>query len=358
MKNHIRRHPYIIIAFSLVIISLLTLAVFLIANSFSEREIEDVQLLLNTVVSIKIYASNDKELLQEAFEKIALFESELSRYDSESAVSQINEAAGKSPVFVPHDTREVVSTALEYAKRSSGRFDPTVGPLVEIWGIGGDNPRVPPEEEIAAVLPLIDYNSLQLNTETSEVFLQNPGMILDLGGIAKGWIADSVIDYLLQEGAQHILINLGGNVRASGGKPGDTPFRIGIQDPFESRGNYLGIFTIKKGSIVSSGVYERYFDADGIRYHHILDTKSGYPVSNNLVAVTVFSEYSVDGDALSTSLFTMGLKEGMELVSTLQNVEAVFVTRQKKIFLSSGASAMFELTQEEYSLEDYSFLPE
>ena len=213
--------------------------------------------------------------------------------------------------------------------------------MVNLWGIGGENPRIPSQQEISAIRHLVDFREIRLDTEGGEVSLNQPGMQLDLGGIAKGWIADDIADYLEANGARHVLINLGGNVRLLGGKPDGQPFRIGMQDPFDGRGNYLGVFTVEEGSIVSSGVYERYFEADGVRYHHILDTESGFPVDNGLAAVTVLSDFSMDGDALSTALFALGLEAGLELVMTLDRVEAAFVTMERDIVLTPGAAEVF-----------------
>ncbi len=164
-------------------------------------------------------------------------------------------------------------------------------------------------------------------------------------------IADRIAEELREAGVEHILINLGGNVLVSGGKPGGRNFRIGMQNPFDNRGSYLGVFTVKNRSVVSSGIYERYFERDGIRYHHILNTENGFPVDNGLAAVTVLSENSVDGDALSTTLFAMGLDAGLKLVNQIPDTEAAFIMLDGRIILTRGASEVFELSDKEKTVE-------
>ena len=308
--------------------------------------IEDNRLLLNTLVSIKIFQSKRIDVLDEAFSLIEEYENMLSRHKSGSEISRINAAPAGTPVSVSGITLEIIETALYYAELSGGRFDPSVGPLVDLWGIGTEHPHIPDAEELSEVLPLVDYKSVLIDKESDTVTLTKEGMALDLGGITKGWIADRVGEFLIENGETHFLINLGGNVLVHGGKPSGgnsfRPFRIGMQNPFKGRGNYLGVFSLEEGSVVSSGVYERFFESNGIRYHHILDTSSGFPVENSLAAVTIISEFSLDGDALSTTLFTLGITKGLELVKSLEGVEAAFITREGKVILTAGASAIFE----------------
>ena len=305
----------------------------------TENNVEESQFLLDTVVSIKLFDSSDKTILDDAFKKIAEYEYELSRYHSESDVSRINQSDAGIAVAVSANTISVLHSSLSYAQLSNGRFDPTVGALVDLWGIGGDSPGIPDTDELEQALRSVDYRLIQV--DNNSVTRLKDGIVLDIGGIAKGWIADEIADFLKKQGVKHALLNLGGNIRLIGGKPGGEAFKIGIQDPFSERGNYLGIISIEEGSVVSSGIYERFFDHDGVRYHHILDTQNGYPVDNGLASVTVISRNSVDGDALSTSLFALGMQEGMKLAESLKNIEAVFISKDKSIQLTEGAKPLF-----------------
>lgn len=323
------------------------------SDRLSETPVGDIdgnRFLLDTVVSIKLYESDDEKLLDEAFDIIAAYEAVLSRHIPGSDVTRVNENAGNA-VKISLDTRDVLISALAYASQTEGAFDPTIGPLVDLWGIGGESERVPGTDEIHEVLQLVDYRGVSMEQDEESIMLELEGMKLDLGGVAKGWIADEVESLLREGGARHILINLGGNVRVSGGKPGGDPFRIGMQDPREDRGSYLGIFSLSDGSVVSSGVYERFFEKEGIRYHHILDTSTGYPVDNGLAAVTIISELSVDGDALSTSLFALGLEKGLILAGETDGVEAAFVMNDGRVVLTEGAAEIFEATRNGLEVE-------
>lgn len=311
-------------------------------GKFSSTDVQDNRFLLDTIVSIRLYNSSDEDLLNRTYSLIESYEQELSRYHPESEVTRINSSAADTDVPVSENTLSLLESALKYASISGGVFDPTVGPLVDLWGIGGDSPGIPETRDIKEALERVDYSLMQVGSHTVRKLKDN--MILDLGGIAKGWIADRVAEFLQNNGVDHALINLGGNVRIFGGKPGGKPYKIGIQDPFDERGNYLGILTISNGSVVSSGIYERYFMQDGIRYHHILDTSSGVPVNNGLAAVTVISDESIDGDALSTTLFALGLDEGMELAQSLAGIEAVFVSMETVLHMTEGAEKIFELS--------------
>jgi len=328
---------------------LLFLFVHFIFHERAPGDIGDQRFLLNTVVTVKLFQTDRQDLLEESFTLIESYEKQLSRHINSSEISRINTAPAGTAVSVSAETSDLIKKALYYAELSGGRFDPTVAPLVDLWGIGTEAARIPDIEEIAGVLPLIDYRSVNIDEKSGTVTLEKKGMALDLGGITKGWIADRIGEFLIENGVQHFLINLGGNVLVHGGKAVGRsrrdsdyrPFHIGMQSPFDKRGQYLGIFSLKEGSVVSSGIYERFFESGSIRYHHILSTEDGFPVENNLAAVTVISDKSLDGDALSTTLFALGLDEGMKLIQSIEGFEAAFVTREGKVVLSSGAADIY-----------------
>ena len=175
----------------------------------------------------------------------------------------------------------------------------------------------------------VNYQNIQIEGNT--VTLTDPQTQIDLGGIAKGYIADRLKEYLLSEGVEHALINLGGNTLAVGTKYDGSPFRIGIQKPFSEKNEVITAVEITDRSVVSSGIYQRYFEKDGRIYHHILNPDTGYPYENNLLQVTIISDQSVDGDALSTCCFALGLKDGSKLIESLDNVQAIFVTNDYEL---------------------------
>lgn len=342
---------YILPIFVLSGIALFLYETGLFENISQESTIDDNRFLLDTIVTIRLYESEHPENLERAFALIESYERLFSRYHGGSDTARINNLPEGEKLAVSPDTIELMNAALEYADLSGGRFDPTIGPLVDLWGIGTETPRIPTYKEISSILPLVDYNAVDVNSQAGTIELGKSHMTIDLGGIAKGWIADKVVAFLRENGEKHILVNLGGNVLVSGGKPDDTRFRIGVQDPFADRGVYLGVFALSSGSVVSSGVYERFFDSGGIRYHHILDTTSGFPVDNELAAVSVISEKSIDGDALSTALFAMGLEDGLALVSNLATIDAAFITKDNRIVITEGAANKFEVTAPNFHLE-------
>jgi thiamine biosynthesis lipoprotein len=198
----------------------------------------------------------------------------------------------------------------------------------------------------------VDFTKVAVDQENGSIFLLDEGMALDLGGIAKGYASDKVKEFLLDRGFTRGIINFGGNVVAFGTKASKEPWKIGIQDPFDSRGNQIGIVETPETSIVTSGIYERYFEQDGVTYHHILDTASGYPADNSLASVTIVTEECIAADAYSTLVFALGLDEGMQFIEDSADLEAVFVTKDKSVHLSSGLEESFILKNSEYSIKN------
>lgn len=283
--------------------------------------------LFDTLIEIRAYGKNAKKAVNQAFDEFRRLHNLLNAYDPNSEISQVNSNAGRAPVKVSSDTLEVVDRALYFARISGGAFDPTVLPLAKLWNVGAENPRVPEEEDIRNALALVDYRKVLVDRENSTIFLEVPGMGLDLGAIAKGYAVDKAVSVLRKNGVNSFLINAGGNVYVSGKKPGETLWRVGITDPLADPSGtetYLGIFTGTDISVVSSGDYQRYFEVNGVRYHHILDPKTGYP-AKNLKGTTVIGVSSTDCDGLSTTLFVVGVDKGKEILSAFPGVGAIFV---------------------------------
>ncbi|MCR1951716.1 FAD:protein FMN transferase [Clostridium sp. DSM 100503] len=310
------------------------------------------ELLMGTVVSVTLYDSNDESILDNVFKKVKELESTLSINENGTLVDKINESAGIEPVKVDYDTYTVIKKGLEYAKLSNGLFDISVGPIVKLWNIGLPEAKVPTQEEIDSKIPLVGYSDVELNEEESTVFLKKHGMMIDLGGVAKGYTADVISDMLTEEGVKSAIIDLGGNIFAHGTKVDGSTWRIGIQNPFSDRGDIIGTITVKNKSIVTSGIYERYIEKDGIKYHHILSPKTGYPYENEIVGITIISDKSSDGDALSTSVFAMGVEEGMKFVNTQEGIDAIFVTKDNQIYITDGIRDIFKLTNTDFKLSN------
>ena len=281
----------------------------------------------DTVISIKIYDSQDEAILDRCFNFCKEFEDRISRTIETSEISQINNAKG-NPVTVSDNTIELLEQGIYYSRLTDGAFDITIAPLSELWDFKNNPGMLPDEADIKEALSHVSYEMITIDGNT--VTLEDPYMAIDLGGIAKGYMADQLKSYLESEGIKSALIDLGGNILAVGSKPDGSQYTIGIKKPFDDS-KMISTESISDLSVVTSGNYERYFEVDNTIYHHILDTKTGYPCDNGLYSVTIFSKNSVDGDALSTSCFALGLEKGEELINSLEGVDALFVTSDYEI---------------------------
>ncbi len=315
-------------------LSLLTASISGCSFQGGNESISRTAFYFNTVITISIYDSNDETILDGCMELASKYDNLLSTTVEGSDIWNINHSSGK-PVTVDADTASLIKDALNYAALSDGAFDPTIGIVSSLWDFSSDDPGpVPDEKDITNALQHVDYTTVQLSGNT--VTMKDADAQLDLGGIAKGYIADKLKEYLVSQNVSSAIINLGGNVLLVGSKPDGTDFTVGIQKPFEDNTTYITTINEKGLSIVSSGPYERNFTQDGKLYHHILDTSTGYPVDNNLYGVTILSDSSVDGDALSTICFIKGLDEGMKYIESLPDTEALFITNDYELHYSSG----------------------
>lgn len=305
--------------------------------------------IFDTVVNVRVY---DERMSEKQFDEIGgileRIDKEMNRQLEGSEIAIVNQQSGKSAVQVSEETLEVVRSALQFADSSGGSFDPTVGPIVDLWGIGSEEAAVPDPETLARKLQLVDYRAVALNDANGTLRLAKEGMAIDLGAIAKGYAADVIADYLRDNGFTSAIIDLGGNIVAIGHKPDGSPWTIGIQAPSEERGEHLGTLKVADKTIVTSGVYERFFKENGKVYHHIFDTESGYPVENNLLSVTIVTELSINADALSTTVFSLGLDEGRQYIEARGDAEAIFVTTDKEIIVTSGLADPFHMTNSDY----------
>lgn len=294
----------------------------------------------DTIITVTLYDASKENVLEGCFDLAGQYENYFSNTLPDSDISKIN-AAGGTPVTVHDETIELLEKGISYGKLSDSAFDITIGKLSDLWDISlkalleeTDTSMVPSEAEIAEALSTIDYTCIKI--DGNEVTLTNPDAKIDLGGIAKGYIADRIKEYLLEQGVESALINLGGNVLTVGEKTDGSPFTIGIQYPFREDGSSIASVQVADKTVVSSGIYERYFEVENTLYHHILDPHTGYPYSNNLLGVTIVTKNSVDGDALSTICFALGLEEGITFIENTEGTEALFITDDYEIHTTSG----------------------
>lgn len=286
---------------------------------------------LDTFIEIKIYAKVETRIMDECFAIIERYDNLLSRTKKGTAIYQLNETGS---VEMEEDILELLQKGLHYSKLSGGAFDITSEPITSLWDFKAEVPALPDEGALAEAVNHVNYENLVI--EGNRVSLNDPASGVDLGAIAKGYIADQVKEYLLSEGVESAIINLGGNVLCIGTKPDGNTFNVGIQYPFQARTDLIAVVKIDDFSVVTSGIDQRNFTIDDTLYHHILDTETGYPCENGLLAVTILSPESVDGDGLSTTCFALGLEKGMELIDSIEDVYAVFVDENYELHFSEG----------------------
>ena len=308
--------------------------------------------MMGTIIQLKVYGSNAKEATEKALQRINDIENKMSVNIETSEVTKLNAKAGISAQKLSMDTYSVIDKSVQYSKLTQGALDITIQPIVKLWGIGTDKERIPLKTEIDEKLKLVDYNDIILDAKSSTVKLRRTDQAIDLGAIAKGYTADEIKRVLVSNKISSALINLGGNVYAVGNKTDGNSWNIGLQNPLDTRGQYIGTISVTDKSVVTSGNYERFFIQDGKRYHHIYDSKTGYPSESGLISTTIISDNSIDGDALSTSTFIMGLTKGMKLVESIKGVEAIFITADKKVYVTQGLKDNFNLTSKEFTYEE------
>jgi thiamine biosynthesis lipoprotein len=293
--------------------------------------------LLNTVVSVQIYDKKEEALLDGCFSLIQKYSTICSRTDKNSELYALNH--GTLPhngltYKVSKDLSDIMKYGLYYSKLSGGVFDISIAPVSSLWNFTAEKPSLPSDKAITKALAYVNYKNITQNED--KITFSKKGVAIDLGGIAKGYIADRLKNYLMEHGVKSAVINLGGNVLCIGRKPDGSPFHIGIQKPYADRNKTIAVMEISNQSVVSSGIYERFFTIGGKSYHHILNPKTGYPYNNNIVSVTIISPLSVDGDGLSTTCFALGLKKGLALIESMPNTYAVFITKDDVLHYSKG----------------------
>ena len=319
----------------------------------SQEPISSTAIKLNTAVTVTIYDSKDRDLLTECMNLCDKYEKVFSRTDADSELYKLNHrkltpAEGTEDTYQVSDSlAELVSEGLDYSQLSEGAFDIAIEPLTSLWDFTAEDPQVPKDSLIQAALPKCDYHNISVDKDKNEITLKTDDTAIELGAIAKGYIADRLKDYLVSQNVKSAIINLGGNVLCIGEKPDNSAFKIGIQKPFADRSETIAVMDIRDKSVVSSGIYERCFEQDGTLYHHLLNPETGYPYDNGLIAVTIISDKSVDGDALSTTCFALGLEDGMKLAESLDDVQAFFVTSDYEIHYTKDFQKKIKVTETE-----------
>ena len=319
---------------------------------------------LNTAVQITIYDSQDKSLLDDCLALCDRYELIFSRTNENSELYKLNhrkDTSDKDPNadgqtipypisgtadtwHISEDLASLLSQGLSITRESDGAFDIAIAPLTSLWDFTAEDPKVPDDAAIQKALPLCSSDGVTIDDQ--DITLPSDDIQFDVGAIAKGYIADRMKDLLVKKGVNSAIINLGGNVLCIGSKPDGTPFKVGIQKPFADRNETEAVMDITGKSVVSSGIYERCFKQNGKLYHHILNPKTGFPYDNSLISVTIISDQSVDGDALSTTCFALGLENGLKFAEK-KGVQAVFITEDYELHYTDGFQDEINVTDVE-----------
>ena len=318
--------------------------------------VEKEDFIFNTRVYQKIcYDNNDiktkeiEEIAEKATKLMRQFEEKLSFFYESSEVSSINENASNGFIKISNDTFEILKKSIYYSKLTNGIFDITIAPLVKAWAINSDNPTILSKEKIDELIDLVDYEDVILNKNNSTVMLLRKNQKIDLGGIAKGYIADKIIDFYKENNIDSAIINIGGNIKVLGQKDENSFWSIGIYEPKKHSEKIICSIEAKDKSIVTSGGYERAFSYNGELYCHILNPKTGYPIKSDLKSITIVSYKSIDGDSLSTPLFIMGKNKAYEFMKK-HNISGVMITDKDEIIVTKDLLEGFKL------FEDYKVL--
>lgn len=314
------------------------------------QKYSNVDFAMDTVVSETLYTSGEDINIQLGKELRTMEEELLSWTEEDSQIAQLNTSDGKT-VEVSEELREVLEKICQLAEDSDGAFDPTLGRIIRLWDIDGEDPHVPDQTELDALLTQTSWEKIKLD---GRVVTLEDGCTLDLGAVGKGMGCDRIADFLKEQSeVSGMILNLGGSsVMVYGQKPDSSPWKVAITDPRDTTGEYLGAVTLEAGEFLStSGDYEKYFMEDGKRYHHILDPETGYPVWNGLTSVTVICDSGFYADGLSTACFVLG-KEKAEKLLKKYNAEAIFVDEDKNVCVTAGLKDRFELMKDGYTEKD------
>jgi thiamine biosynthesis lipoprotein len=313
-----------------------------------ETPLSRTDFVLWTTCTVTLYDHVKQDTLDAVFSRLHEIHNRLSVNIPGSELDAVSAAAGRTAVHVSDDVFSVVKAALRYSTLSDGRFDPTVGPLMKAWKMNTDQGHIPAPADITRALSLVNWRDVVMDGSAKTIYLKRSGMSLDAGGVLKGFAADETARILSSRGVKSAMIDLGGNILAMGSKPDGAPWRIGLQDPDSQRGVAFGTVEVIDKSVVTSGVYEHFFMQNGKRYHHIMDTQTGYPVENGLVAVTMISRASIDADGWDTTLLCMGPARGLALAKSL-GLDVLLVSSDHRLYATDSAKKMLTITDPSFT---------
>ena len=293
--------------------------------------------LMGASITLTIFHENAQKLLLQSEQLLHLYKNRFSANDADSELMEINLQAGKKAVQVHPELFELIELGKKHSIAANSHLNIAIGPLVQTWRIGFSDAKLPSEEEIQRLLKITNPEEIVLNDSNREVYLSKEGMRIDLGALAKGYIADKLKEFLVEQGVQSGIIDLGGNILTIGENPTfHRPWRIGIQNPLLDRGEHVAVIAVSDASVVTSGIYERQLVVDGKTYHHIFDRTTGYPMETEVASITIVAEKSVDCEIWTTRLFGQNPYDIIEEIEQQPGLEAFVITKNQKMMYTSG----------------------
>ncbi len=343
IASRIKKQRILVISFLLITYHLSLITFFYGCTSSQQKTYKKSQFMMGTVVTITVvsdYRLKAEESIDAAFSEIRRLEGMMSIFKEDSDISLINHSAYKRHITVSREVIELLSKANTISRVTDGAFDITTGKLSMLWGFSSDinieknDPHLPSDAEIKKALPFVMAEGIITNERERTVYLKKKGIIIDTGGIAKGYAADAALAVLKSNGITDAIVAVAGDVRVSGKRQDKKLWRVGVRHP-RKEGKILATLELTDRAISTSGDYERFFIKDGIRYHHILDPRTGYP-AGECQSVTIIADDAVTADALATGVFVLGPEKGMKLIESMKGVEGIIVDKNGRVHLSSS----------------------
>jgi thiamine biosynthesis lipoprotein len=319
--------------------------------------------LMDTFCTITVVTDSEekaKEAIESGFNEIKKLDKYLNNFSPDSEISAISRSAGVKPVRVSKETLDLMEKTMGISDITNGAFDPTIAPVLKLWKFSGRpaNPSIPPVDKIKNALKLVDYEKIHLNKQTSEIYLEEKGMELDLGGIAKGYAADKAVEAIKAKTIKAALVSIAGDIRGYGLSTTGKAWKVGIQDPRPENPNsekpWEDIFAtlyLKDSAISTAGDYQRFLIKNGKRYHHIIDPVTGYPSESGLVSVSVIAPEGYIADGTDTAILILGADKGMKLLNS-KGLDGILVDSQKRVFITKNLKGRIEILNKGYRLTD------
>ncbi len=320
-------------------ISVIMLLASALAGCGRAAHITKSALFFDTVVSVELYGDDESALsaiADECMKMCGHYQELFDRHTAGSDIARINENSGQA-VKVDPDTAELISKALEYSLLSNGEYDITIAPVSDLWDFHEGGNTIPDKDRLEKACRLVDHNNVSVDTSASTVTLLTEGSAIDVGGAAKGFVADRIASYLRGRSITGAIINMGGDMYLLGHKSDNKPFNIGINDPF-NEGQCVMSVSVSDMAVATSGTYERMFIKDGVRYHHILDPATGMSADTDIESVTVITKNALDSDCLCTVCLLLGSDEALKLIGSIPDTEVIMILTDSSIVMSEGAS--------------------